>query len=112
MPTILTPDRLSFLFILIGFAIFQTSRRNMKGYGVTAVSATLYAALEVLAQATVLGIVLYGFNTLASSIISGRWGGFIVLLIGVAICYKPLKQITSSIEKYLLGTYGERKNGS
>ncbi|MCA9962799.1 MAG: hypothetical protein KC423_01100 [Anaerolineales bacterium] len=109
MPSILTPERLSFLLILLGFAIFQTTRRNLRGYGITAVSALFYAILEILAQATVLGVALYGFNLLVTSIIPGRWGGLLALFITVGVGYRPLKQITSTIERYLLATYGERK---
>ncbi|MCA9998588.1 MAG: hypothetical protein KDE56_22650 [Anaerolineales bacterium] len=109
MPSILTPERLSFLLILLGFAVFQTTRRNRREYRITAVSAIFYAILEILAQATVLGVALYGFNLLVTSVIPGRWGGLIALFITVGVGYRPLKQITRSIERYLLATWGKRK---
>lgn len=109
MPSILTPERLSFLFTLLGFAVFQTTRRNLRGYGITAVSATLYATLEILAQAATLGLTLYACNLIIGSFIPGRTGGLITLFLAVILSYKPLKQITSTIERYLLATYGTRK---
>lgn len=108
MPSILTPERLSFLFTLLGFAVFQTTRRNLREYGITAVSAIFYATLEILAQAAVLAVAFYGFNLLVTSIIPGRWGGLLALFITVAVTYRPLKQITSTVERSLLATYGKR----
>lgn len=109
MPNILTPERISFLFIFVSFAIFSTGRRNKNGYYVNWLTAVLYATLEILAQAALFGIVFYGLIFLIASFFPGRWGLVISLFLTIVLIMRPARQVTSSIEAFLAGSFGQKE---
>lgn len=109
MPTILTPERISFLLMFVSFALFITARRNSRAYYISWLTAALYACLEILAQAALLGIVLYLLLLVITSFFPTRFGGFMSLILSALIVIRPARLVTTNIEAYLAGTYGQKE---
>lgn len=100
--SILTPDRLVFFTLLLGFVIFQATRRNMQKPNVQPVRAVGFAFIEVIAQAIILLGVLFALNTLALLVLPpGRFLGLIILILTCIIAYRPVKAITTWVEQQL-----------
>ena len=109
MPTIITPERFSFLLMFISLAIFTRTQRYRRGFHVGWLTAVLYALLEILAQLALFGGVFYAVLFLITSFSASRLSLFLGLFITVLIVIVPARKVTQSIEAYLGGSYGARE---
>lgn len=101
---VITLDRLIFLTLFLGFALFQLTRRNVQTLKATPIVGGLVALVEVVLQAAILLGVLLGLNTLVLLVFEpGRFLGFIILILTCLIAYRPVKAVTSWIEQKLAG---------